>query len=148
MCCSCSFTQVLNRRKLPLLIVNKQIDAGSDIVNFISKPMVFFRSIKLNFFVNSFISCGMASPHIIDASDFAIRKVSFNPYRKQTICYELKIAGTSSLTDDFCKSKMQDPFFRAYSTVSKSLILSISKQNDEIIFLYLLKEKKKKIAAK
>ena len=38
--------------------------------------MVFFRSVELIFFVNSFISCGMASPHITDPSDFAIRKVS------------------------------------------------------------------------
>ena len=51
----------------------------SDIVFFLTKPVVFFRNVELTFFVNSFISCGMASPHIIDSSDFAIRKVSFNP---------------------------------------------------------------------
>ena len=33
--------------------------------------------IYLNDFRNSYISCGMAPPHIIGASDFAVRKVSF-----------------------------------------------------------------------
>ena len=31
--------------------------------------------IQLNDFINSYISCSMAPPHIIGASDFAIRKV-------------------------------------------------------------------------
>ena len=61
--------------------------------------------------MNSFISCGMALPHSIDASDFAIRKVSFNPTKlRQNIRYELKVVGISSRTDDYCKSKMQNPF--------------------------------------
>ena len=46
-------------------------------VNFISKTGVFFMGVQLNDFINSYISCGMAPPHIIGASDFAIRKVSF-----------------------------------------------------------------------
>ena len=49
----------------------------TEMVNFISKPGVFFMGIQLNDFINSFISCGIAPPHIIGASDFAIRKVSF-----------------------------------------------------------------------
>ena len=32
--------------------------------------------VQLNDSINSYISCGMAPPHIIGASDFAIRKVS------------------------------------------------------------------------
>ena len=75
--CSCSYTQVSNRHELPLSIADKETDAVRHCI-FLTKPMVFFRSVELTFFVNSFISCGMASPHIIDASDFAIRKVSFN----------------------------------------------------------------------
>ena len=38
-----------------------------------------FGSVELTFFMNSFISCGKALPQVIDASDFAIREVSFNP---------------------------------------------------------------------
>ena len=30
------------------------------------------------------------------------------------------MAEISSQTEDYCKSKMQDPFYRAHSTVSKS----------------------------
>ena len=50
---------------------------ATEMVNFISKPGVFFMGIQLNGFINSYISCGMAPSHIIGASDFAIRKVSF-----------------------------------------------------------------------
>ena len=46
-------------------------------VNFISKPGVFFMGIELNDFINSYISYGIAPPHVIGASDFAIKKVSF-----------------------------------------------------------------------
>ena len=45
--CSCRYTEVSIRHELPLSIVNKQIDAGSDIVMFISKPVVFFRSVEM-----------------------------------------------------------------------------------------------------
>ena len=51
--------------------------------NFISKPGVFFHGSTTEcsffFFVFFFVLffCGMAPPHIIGASDFAIRKVSF-----------------------------------------------------------------------
>ena len=45
--------------------------------NFISKPGVIFMGVQLNDFINSYTSCGMTPPHIIGASHFAIRKVSF-----------------------------------------------------------------------
>ena len=48
---------------------------ATEMVNFISKPGVFFMDIQLNVFL--FFFCGMAPPHIIGASDFAIRKASF-----------------------------------------------------------------------
>ena len=41
-------------------------------INFISKPGVFFRGVQLNGFMNLHISCGMAPPHIIGVSDLAI----------------------------------------------------------------------------
>ena len=44
-------------------------------VSFISKALVFFRGVQLNYFMNSYISYGMKSPRIIGASDLAIRKV-------------------------------------------------------------------------
>ena len=50
---------------------------ATEMVNFISKPGVFFMGVQQNDFINSYISCGMAPPQIIGASDFAIRKVSF-----------------------------------------------------------------------
>ena len=52
---------------MPLSIADKETDAVRHCI-FLTKPMVFFRSVELTFFVNSFISCGMASPHIIDAN--------------------------------------------------------------------------------
>ena len=73
--------------------MNKQTDAGSDIVNFISKSVVFFRRVELNKLVNLFISCGMTSPHIIDASDFAVRKVSFNPNTGRLSFMNLRLPG-------------------------------------------------------
>ena len=115
--CSCSYTQVSNRHELPLSIANKQTDAVRHCI-FFNKAcgVFFFRSVELTFFVNSFISCGMASPHITDASEFAIRKVSFNPNKGRLSVTNLKSPGSVA---DFCKSKMQDPLFRAYSKVSK-----------------------------
>ena len=90
--CSCNYTQISNKHELPLSIFLKQTP----------------------------LSCGMALPHINGASDFAIRKVSVNPNKDTDYSlYELKIAGTSSRTADFCKSKMHYQFLRAYSTVSK-----------------------------
>ena len=76
-------------------------------VNFISKHRVFFMGVQLNDFINSYISCGMAPPHIIGASNFAIGNVSFITQTKtdyQLRRYELEIAGTSSRTDNYCKS--------------------------------------------
>ena len=95
---------------MPLSIANiKKTDAVKHCI-FLTKPVVFFRSVELTFFMNSFISCGMASPHITDASDFAIRKVSLNPNKGRLSVMNLRSPGPS---------KMQDPFFRAYSTISK-----------------------------
>ena len=87
-------------------------------VNFISMAGMFFMGLQLNDFINSYISCGMAPPHIIGASHFAFRKVTFIT-QTYIIRYELEFAETSSRTDNYCKSKMQDSFFRAYSRVSK-----------------------------
>ena len=44
-----------------------------------------------------------------------LEKVSFNPNKGKLSIMNLKITGTRSRTADFCKSKMQDPFFRACS---------------------------------
>ena len=63
--------------------------------------------VQLNDFINSYISCGMAPPHITGASDFAIRKVSFITQTKtdyQLRRYELEIAGTCSRAHNYCKS--------------------------------------------
>ena len=69
--CSCSYTQVSNRHELPLSIANKQTDAVRHCTFFFKQSLwCFFRSVELIFFVNSFISCGMALPHINDASYF------------------------------------------------------------------------------
>ena len=46
-----------------------------EMVNFISKPGVFFRGVQLNDFMNSYISCGKPPPRIIGASDLATGKV-------------------------------------------------------------------------
>ena len=43
-------------------------------VNFISKPGMFFMGVQLNDYINSYVSCGMTPPRIIGVSDFAIRK--------------------------------------------------------------------------
>ena len=66
---------------------------ATEMVNFISKPGVFFRGIQLNDFMNSYISCGMASPHIIGALDFAIKKVSFNPNKDRLSIMILRSPG-------------------------------------------------------
>ena len=49
--------------------VKGSIDPGT-------KPGMFFKSVDLINFMKSFISFGIASPRITDASDFVIRKVS------------------------------------------------------------------------
>ena len=107
--------------ELPLSTANNNKKEAVRHCIFFNKACGVFQECR-TFFVNSFISCGMASPHIIDPSDFAFRKVPCNQtncWNRQTIRYELMIAGTSSRTADFCRSEMPDPFFRAYSTVSK-----------------------------
>ena len=65
----------------------------TEMVNFISKSGVLFRCVQLNDFMNSYISCGMASLHIIGVSDFAIRKVSFNPNKGRLSVMNLKLPG-------------------------------------------------------
>ena len=49
--------------------------------------------VQLNDFINSYISCGMTSPHIIGASYFAIRKVSFNPNKGRLSVMNFKSPG-------------------------------------------------------
>ena len=71
---------------------------------------MFFRSVELTFFVNSFISCGMASPHIIDASDFAIRKVSFNPNKGRLSVMNLRSLGPVAGQPISVKVKYRIPF--------------------------------------
>ena len=51
----------------------KQQTPATEMVNFISKTGV-FRGVQQNVFMNSYISYGMAPPHTIGTSDFAIRK--------------------------------------------------------------------------
>ena len=82
---------------------DKQRDADdrNGCLNFISKPGVFFRGMQLNNFMNLYISCGMAPPHIIGASDLAIRKVWFNPNKGRLSVMNLRspgpVAGAESL---------------------------------------------------
>ena len=46
--CSCSYTQVSNRHKLPFTIVRNKQMLATEMVNFMSKPEVFFRGVQLN----------------------------------------------------------------------------------------------------
>ena len=71
---------------------------------------MFFRSVELTSFVNSFISCGMASPHIIDALDFAIRKVSFNPKKGRLSVVNLRSPGPVAEQPISVKVKCRIPF--------------------------------------
>ena len=52
-----------------------------------------FSSVELNNFMKSLISFDMASAHITDASDFAIRKVSFNPEKGRQSYMNLRSPG-------------------------------------------------------
>ena len=87
--------------------------------NFISKSRVFFMGIQLNDFINLYIhvACHRLTSQARRIS--LLEKFHLQPKQRQIIRYELEIAGTSSRTDNYCKSKMQDPFFRAYSRDSK-----------------------------
>ena len=67
-------------------------------------------SVELTFFVNSFISCGMASPHIIEALDFAIRKVSFNPNKGRLSVVNLRSPGPVAGQPISVKVKCRIPF--------------------------------------
>ena len=79
--------------------------------------MVFFRSVELTFFVNSFISYGLASPHIIDASDFAIRKISFNPNKGRLSVMNLRspgpVAGQPISVKVKCRISFSEPIQRS-----------------------------------
>ena len=63
----------LTQTRVAFYDCDKQTDAGDRSGKFISKPGVFFRGVQLNDFMNSHISCGMAPPHIICASDYPFR---------------------------------------------------------------------------
>ena len=69
---------ISNRHKLAFFDCKNTNRPLSDNIYFITKPGMFFRSVELDNFMKSWILFGMASPRIIDASDFAIRKVYFN----------------------------------------------------------------------
>ena len=90
------------------LQINKQ--TLSDTVFFLTKPVVFFRSEELTFFVNSFISYGMASPHINDALGFTIRKVSFNPNKDRRSVMNLRSPGPVAGQPISVKVKYRIPF--------------------------------------
>ena len=64
----------------------------------------------MTFFVNSFISCGIASRHIIDASDFAIRKVSFHPNKGRLSIMNLRLPGPVAGQSISVKVKCRIPF--------------------------------------
>ena len=67
-------------------------------------------SVELTFFVNSFILCGMALPHITDASEFAIRKVSFNPNKGRLSVTNLRSPGPVDGQPISVKVKCRIPF--------------------------------------
>ena len=60
--------------------------------------------------MNSFFSGGMASPQIIDASDFAIRKVSFNPNKGRLAVMNLRLPGPVARQTITVKVKCRIPF--------------------------------------
>ena len=64
-----------------------ELPLSNDIENFITKPVMFFRSEFVHFMWH------IASPHIIDASDFAIRKVFFNPNKSRLSVINLRSPG-------------------------------------------------------
>ena len=66
---------------------------ATEIVNFISKFGVFFRGVQLNGFMNLYISYGMAPPHSIGASGFAVRKISFNPNKGRLSIVNMRSPG-------------------------------------------------------
>ena len=90
-------------------------------------------------FVNSFISCGMASPHIIDASDFAIRKVSFNPNKGRLSVMNLRspgpIAGKPISVKVKCRIPFSEPIQRL---VSGNLVQFKTKWRPKIQLSYIL----------
>ena len=78
--------------------------------------------------MNSFISCGMASPHIIDAWDLAIRKVSFNPNKGILSVMNLRSPGPVDGQTISVKVKCRIPFSERIQWSVRGN-LSISKQN-------------------
>ena len=73
-------------------------------------PVMFFRSVELTFFVNSFISCGIGSPHIIETLNFAIRKVSFDPNKDRLSVMNLRSPGPVAVQPISVKVKCRIPF--------------------------------------
>ena len=86
-------------------------------VTFYFKAWSVFRGVELNNFMNSFISCGMASPQTIDASDFAIRKVSFNPNKGRVSVMNLRspvpVAGQTITVKVKCTVPFSEPIKRS-----------------------------------
>ena len=110
--CSCSFTQVSSRHDLPSSNANEK-QTLSDIVFFLNKAcdvFFFFRRVELTFFVNSFISCCIGLPHIIDVSDVAIRKVSFTPNKDRLSVMNLRPPGPVAGQPISVKVKCRIPF--------------------------------------
>ena len=55
--------------------------------------MVFSQECRTDFLCEFVHSCGMALPHITDASNFAIRNVSFNPNKDRLSVMNLRSPG-------------------------------------------------------
>ena len=78
--------------------------------------------VQLNDFINSYISCGLAPPHIIGASDFAIRKVSFITQR--LFVMNLRSLGPVAGQTITVKVKCRIPFLQPiHGSVRGSLVL-------------------------
>ena len=60
--------------------------------------------------MNLFISCGMASPHIIGASEIAIRKVLFNPNKGRLSIANVRLPGPVAGQPISVKVKCRIPF--------------------------------------
>ena len=61
------FISIKQTRGVAFYDCEKQQTPATEIVTFISKPRVFFRGLQLNDIMNSYFSCGMATPHITGA---------------------------------------------------------------------------------
>ena len=63
--------------------------------------------------MNSYISCGMAPPHIIGTSEFAVRKVSFNSNKGRLSVMNLRssepVAGQTITVKVKCRIPFSEP---------------------------------------